>query len=549
MHLDEVAAEIYLDGKIRGAPVEDRYGGALLYVQEDENDLEVLRISLVNHRRTRIKRIEGVARSSEFKWLGWSPDRRQFAYFAKSREKKQQEIIVCDGNSGETRGVFGVGFVLEGIWLTTNSLVFVDSTRGLYLINLQQDDNLGEYGKQGLVKTRTMSDSQRDYFMTPVSDRTLAYLEDGNVWTLDIRNGQAKQWTRLAKSKTESLDYSPASQSFVFTLRDVENKGDRFVYEYDSKSGGNVSPKRLTEIKSHDAKWIRSGSGVAYVGTISNTSFLAIETKELEWRTNLFSGVKLLGYSVGDHGNAIFAVAHDESGVARLWQYDIDAQQLQKIVRSAEESAHRKLVPPILSALTNASGKRVDYYIVPPAGLDSQKTYPVVLDMNSANRFDRNVQFLANAGIYYVSANRFGITEWSAVPDYDDALAVYHEILKIPTIDPSRIYVAGLSISTSRASTLINDHPDLWRGVILVSPVSWPRLDSTMTRFPSIFISIGSEDEKNRIEKSEQTISDACRLLVSARIDYQHGRAGHAYRAQHFESCYKAMVKFILTDY
>jgi hypothetical protein len=50
----------------------------------------------------------------------------------------------------------------------------------------------------------------------------------------------------------------------------------------------------------------------------------------------------------------------------------------------------------------------------------------------------------------------------------EDTLVVYNETLKNPNVDPHLIYPAGQSAGTATIVVLLADHPDLWRGAIMI---------------------------------------------------------------------------------
>jgi dienelactone hydrolase len=184
---------------------------------------------------------------------------------------------------------------------------------------------------------------------------------------------------------------------------------------------------------------------------------------------------------------------------------------------------------------------------VPPAKLAKNMKYPAILDLYPVNRYDQNVQVLANAGIYYSTASRLGLNDWQQVAEPESILAVYGELLKNPNIDTNRIYIYGRSFSTSTVTAMVNDYPDLWRGAILFSPVAFPQIPVKSTRYPSLFIAEGDQDEEGLQKHCDQLWQDACNRQVPARLHFEH--AGHGFTTENYKTSYAKLVEFIQSGY
>lgn len=129
----------------------------------------------------------------------------------------------------------------------------------------------------------------------------------------------------------------------------------------------------------------------------------------------------------------------------------------------------------------------------------------------------------------------------------EDAVAVYNEMLKNPNIDPHRIYVSGESAGTSTVASLLDAHPDLWRGAIILSPVTFQPVSPETKMVPSIFFSFGTEDDIVNRQRMEQYALEACAHHVMTQILY--GNAGHVFFAiDEHKKRYKAVATFILEN-
>jgi predicted esterase len=147
-----------------------------------------------------------------------------------------------------------------------------------------------------------------------------------------------------------------------------------------------------------------------------------------------------------------------------------------------------------------------------------------------------------------VSISRYGTGRQNHPAEPADTLAVYQDLLKHENVDPHRVYLLGESEGSTKVSQLIDKHPELWRGAILLSPLEFPNIEKAKNgQFPSVFISIGSEDRIELKRKSEFFVQEACKHCVWAEIHY--GQAGHVfYNLDELKKRYKFMVEFILND-
>jgi predicted peptidase len=188
----------------------------------------------------------------------------------------------------------------------------------------------------------------------------------------------------------------------------------------------------------------------------------------------------------------------------------------------------------------------VEYFFVPPANLDPQKKYPVVFYLRGKTQMDENAQLLANAGIYYIALKPVA----SAEPVYDNAgiMAVREVLLKNPNVDAQKIYLCAQDVNVPIASYALDDHPGVWRGMIIVSPKTSLTLPSSETKPPGFFVSTGAEDEERVLDRLAQFELDACRQLIPVRVDLQK-KAKRAYRPEHYADCYQQIARFVALDW
>ena len=555
-HMGTMLDEIFSDGRILDAPVANHAGSALLYAQELQKGVGVFLEDLTTLKRTQIQGMDTVEIEGKksFRLFGWSPEDRYLAFVAvtvvtNQANKKHQEIVLCDGATGAIKSSLDMNSSVPrpelGVWLTTNSLILLNHSHRLMLFNLETDRNLGPSGTKGLVQSLRL-DNSGSYGLVRVSNRSIAYVDRGNVWTLDIPTGRVNQLTHFSDATLEWLDYSPKTGRYLFCATHGDDITNRYVYEF--IPNGTMEPIQLTDTYSLKGQWLKDGAGIACIRTEGDKSYLAIESDNKTICTNLFAGGSIRSYGLSPERDTIYAVASFRYRSQSIWEYNIFNKSSRDVLPEEERTVSAsKIILPVTASTVNKDGKAVQYYFVPPAQLISKKKYPAVLDLYPVNRYDQNVQILANAGIFYFSASRFGLNDWQLVAKPEDILAVYNELLKNPNVDPKRIYICGRSFSTGAVTAMVDGYPDLWHGVILFSPVAFPEIPVTATQYPSLFIAVGDEDDLSLQERCNRLWQNACRRLIPARIRFEH--AEHGFKTANYKTSYAALTTFIQSDY
>jgi Tol biopolymer transport system component len=557
-HLVAMSDEIFAEGRIWDAPVENNDGSMLLYAQDLQNGAGVFLVDLVTLKRTQIKwmETEEIEGKKAFRLFGWSPDDSYLAFASittstNQDKRKYQQIVICDGTSGAVKSSIDMPakspMIEPGVWLTTNTLVLLNHSHGLILFNLETNDEWGRMGKKGLVQGPRLDD-HGTYDLVKVSERSVAYVDQGNVWNWDIQTGQRNQLTHFSNATIEWLDYNPATRKYLFCLTRSNDVSSRYVYEFETNIPGNREPVQRSDAYSLKGQWIQGNDGISYVTTTGDKTCLAIDSQDPSLRTNIFTGGNIRSYSVAPRGDKIYAVAALRYKAQSIWEYDITQKTFRDVLAVEQRAtSSSKIILPVMASATNQSGEAVDYYYVPPANVIPNKKYPAVLDLYPVNRYDQNVQMLANAGIFYISANRFGLNDWHMVAKPESILTIYAQMLKNPNIDPKRIYICGRSFSSGVVTYMVNMHPELWHGALLFSPVAFPKIPANTVEYPSLFIAIGDEDDKQLQEQCQLLWQTASKRLVSAQMHIEH--TGHGFGTQNYKTTYEVLTRFILTGY
>ena len=568
-HLDAMLDETYFHGEILTPPVENHAGTALLYVRTLEAGAGLFLVNLATLERNQIdvgKFAERERdRAGSVKLFGWSPGDEYFAYSTIQTGSASTHLVICDGNSGREINSFESPQPVEmAAWLTASSMVLLVNThnsRTLELLNVEESPQLGEFGKKGFVSVRRLDRTAGALVCD--SDKSVAYLEKGNLWSFEIPANRAFQLTRLTNATIDGLDYSATSQKYLLSAV-VDGVKRKALYQYDPRKSGTLGAVDCTNYAFQGA-WLPDGAGVAYIGSEGHGDYLAVAAAEPSRRTNLFvfpdldpnSGLLsrhllpeghqvVRTYSLSPKRDKLYVVASLHYEPLGIWEYDLDSQSVRNVVPVKEHLRFSQFIEPVPCSTTNSAGKEVDYCYLPPAGLDGEKKHPVLMDLYSDLGFMPSSQFLANAGIFYVSVNPYGRAVRKLLPSPEDAVAVYQELLKNPRVDPRRSYVGAERDGTATVASLLEDCPDLWRGAVIMSPVRYQQVSKNTGMVPSIFISIGIKDDALAAQLDHYAL-DASSHHALMQILY--GNEGHLfYDLGEIKKRYKAVAAFILEN-
>jgi hypothetical protein len=215
-NLDAMMDEIYFHGEILIAPVINHAGTRLLYVRTVEGGVGVFLVNLDTLERKQIALAQAAdaARDGAVKLFGWSPDDHYFAFTTLQKGKETRNITLCDGKTGAVINTMESPHAVEtGSWLASNSLALIDNTHLLFLLNLEADSSLGQYGRSGFVKLLQLDKTASELVPDP-AHLSLAYVDRGNLWAFNfLTTNQAVQLTHLTDATISSLDYPTLRRS------------------------------------------------------------------------------------------------------------------------------------------------------------------------------------------------------------------------------------------------------------------------------------------------------------------------------------------------
>jgi hypothetical protein len=576
--LEAMADEIFAVGEFRGAPAANHAGTALVYPRNVKDGGGIFTADITTHQSSLLMtQEEGPSMDFAHNYMfGWSPDDRHLVLphrvAVNAHNHANHELTICDPRPGSSPQSLALPEEIhEIIWVNTNSLAAVVHSGAFYLVNLATEAPASPAGGKSAKKSAGKSagkaavklelpplDKSLRHWLTRMSDHSLAYINDGNLWTLDISTGKARQLTQLTGATLEWLDYNPDSGEFLFNLSDVNRSEVLYSLDPNLRSN-NLTPVTMRNPSTNGdsriplthvlkAQWVLEGEGIVFV-----KESLFVEAKDAALSTNLFADGYVQSYSVAPGQNKIYALAAVGAEPMGIWEYDIGRRELRNVVAGADQPPRIARTIPIANKRgggKNGKGEIICEFL-PPANLVAAKKYPAIICSRGGEYWTPDTQLFANAGIFYIhvptSSNVTNADNLSM--EAREMLTAYYTLLNNPNVDPRRIYMMGASHRTEDMTELLTYNPSLWRGAIFEAPVSFPELPSDTSHFPSLFISIGSEDKEEYRKGAEHFTLAAYARNIPARLRYDPG-AGHILASTDLlKERYKAMAKFILEGY
>ncbi len=542
--LDKIAAELVSTIEFFGTPVPNHAGAKLFYAQTSANGVTGYVVDAASGKKTFLfeheqSHLQGVG------LLGWSPDDTLFAYSVRS---PKGVITICDANSAGTLATVAESkIILGGVWLSDESFVYVNNNQDLSLIQKSG----GDWHKSSLFTKKPAVEPNKPVVattappatvkktpvrtnpaelvqcLTAISEKTVAWQQGGAVWKYDLgSDAPVKIW----ESTTNALvNFCFSGERNCFTLHCKSAAGEclfdlypAFIWRNERITGFEPITPPSGAITS-SLTFIRNGLGYAYLAKSQTFDAIVIKREansvpiQLAWE----AGVD----SLAANDNHVYITGSPTNGPLGIWDYDVKAGALSCAVSGLEHPfQHAGIVAATHEATTNADGEKVVYHLSPPVHFVAGRKYPLVISFNGV-RWRPQEAAVPNAGCFLASLN--GIPS-----DEADVVTVYQAAIQHPGIDASRVYVMGVSAGAGLAGRLLQDRPELWRGAILLSPVSFP--DPSQLKVSRILIDSGGNDtylkESGGVSKLTQFQDAAALAGIPVTLSINQ-LASHVYRS------------------
>lgn len=548
-------AEISDVGEIRRSPAPNPGASLLWYNRNLESGIGVLQVDLLSMKEDLVYRLPVDAYEGNFIHMaGCSPDGRHLLFSGKQTNRlSRQNLTIVSTETGK----FLDELLIDGptshfVWLSRRHYVFLDNKNSLYMASFRRDPATDRVYPQRLTLLRKFKRSNRISALAAVDDKTVAYVQGDGLYKLNANHQRPDTLGRFPGMSFRWMTYSPATEEFMLTGRSTTNSVSRST-AYRFKPGPQAEIEPL-EKDSHlewifNGQWLQGGAGHAYVAARMGGSYLAVRPQKDGQRTNLFVEGYVRAFTVSPDGNKIFAVASIGPEPQEVWEYDLNARSLRPVTETGKKRFEAaEIVTPIRGETIAGREGVVPYYMLPPTQFDPSKRYPLVIDGPTESRWSPHSQFLANAGIYYVSVDRRGLASSDDLTGAArDIHAVYQDLKDRPTIDPKRIFLMGFSASGHPVRELVDKYPDYWRGAVFNGAVTTPRLPETRgAPFPRLLYSMGELEHADNLPKYA---SAACAKGYLVKV-VKHPDGGHMFRNNRLiRERSRVIAEFILREY
>ena len=449
--------------------------------------------------------------------LGWSPDDRLFACAFPPNDPQQpgEEILICDGNSGEVVTKLEASmFLSELAWLTPRSFAYTfwdGDNHDVAVIEQKPDGNwvqaqifkkLGNKQMTGLVATFPGS---------------VAWRQGASIWSLDFATGTAQAIWQSTTNRLIEFSYSSQAEEFLINCGD--QKGQYLIRYYPrtkwTADGGRISDQ--PDITIQNVTWSKNGARYAYRGHENgvNVFYIKADTNSALVHLHWQGDVNRITLN-GDH---LFISGNLTNLPPGIWEYDLDSTELSSLGSSLKPHfRYASIVNSVGGVFTNASGRQRNYDFWQPAHVLPGKRYPVIINQTISGG-GPYPQIATSEGYYFASVNRPGW--WEGIDSWkEDVMGLYGVLAKNPNIDASRVFLSASSAETPHLNQLVVEKPDLWKGVILLSPSALP--DLSTVRLSSMFIVAGASDG-NSLERLTKYQDQATEAGISVKLLFLGG--------------------------
>jgi hypothetical protein len=513
-HVLDIARELGSIGQFKDDLYPNKSGTRLVYTQDTMSGAGLFFCNVATGKAKLLCELK----ESEFDWrrfgmLGWSPDDSKFAYALPATKDK---IFICVGNaeSGEIMAkVEAPGNLAELAWLTTNSFAYLLAYYQVLAVVAQQPD--GQWAESrnfGLVYQG--EGSARNLVAT--SPNSVAWSNGTNIWALDFHAATPKIIWHGTTNQLLAITYSREENELLLNCTDETGQ---YLIRFDPAKNWVASAGRVGDLR-QTIPHITWFNGPRYAcrrndgGT--NTFFIKRGVNTPPARLSWPGAVRTFALS-GDHLYVAGSVGGEPAGI---YDYDASSGELRFVISSVKSPLHyAKSVSPIDGVLTNEQGRLISYHLWRPAAIALQKKYPLIIGQ-TPYIWMPFPQIAASQGYCFVFIERpdwfGGLENWS-----DDVMAVHHRLAEDPNVDTDRVFLYGASAETAYIGQLLEEKPDLWRGVITFSPSGLPNLSTT--RVSSMLIVVGKEEGEAVTQRWLKYQDDAASIGIRINLVFQNG--------------------------
>lgn len=545
-NIRERTAEICAVGEFRDAPVGDHSGDRVAYLRTTTEARTFFLKAAGPTAPVRLMDLR-LDEMKHFSIFGWSPgDRFLAAGQLPDRLAPTPSLFLFNGHTGDLElQATNLPPMRNLTWLTTNTFAFFDEQLTCHRGAIAETGNPGKLAIK-VEEIRRIEPLHGDPGLVAMESNVVGVVHRMNLHSLNLDTRELTRLSTFTNMTYQWLDYSPARKAFLFCApAEPPRRFPRVLYRFDPTGNAQGVLKTLNDTHTYNGRWILNGQGYAYVGSEGNENFLTVHVNGDAEDRHLFEAGFIRAFSVDATQRRLLAFASKSIEPHGVWEYDIAGRSLKNTIAptNAPFAAAKVLRPH--NKVQRLKGRRpLPYTLIPPQDFKPGRKYPAVIDGPNSNRWRPEPQAIANAGIFYVSANRWGLASSDNFHRAAEDIAELHEAMtRHPSIDAGRIFLMGTSYGTRVMIPLIRDFPELWRGVILHSPVVNFELHADLWSNPPYLITIGENDRfYDEVRKFE---IDACHHWTPVEVRSYPGMGHGVASAEHVRDRVSASIDFI----
>jgi predicted peptidase len=288
-------------------------------------------------------------------------------------------------------------------------------------------------------------------------------------------------------------------------------------------TGGELTPAFSPELTEYSINVDSDISAVDVVPTVADPAAVSVSVADNSASTGK---TNMVGVGVGSSRIAVVVSAVDGS-LSTTYTVDVERQDITPVV-----DKFRKL-----SYLDPATGETMGYRLFVPDNYDATRSYPLVLFLHGAGErgSDNEAQLTANQGATiwatpeeqakhpaFVLAPQSGFTTkkqgWTSLETHGQnapfkpqkelvtAYDILQEVKGEFSIDPSRIYVTGLSMGGFGAYSIAIAHPNEFAAIVPICGGGDPAGLAAIAKIP-IWIFHAAKDPTIRVGYSRNSVA------------------------------------------
>lgn len=493
-HLGKIVKELgsTSSGRFFRNPMPDNSGTHLLFIESTANGLGLYLSKIGDgHGKLLYEEPYKQANTPSDRFLGWSQNDQFFAY---SRDNTQWEVVICDGDTGNTLATFPTpSRAISGAWLSPHNLAFACEDRVLYQVeNLQgkwKAPRQFAYFKENVSHKLNKGPIEN---VTAFHTESVVWQQGNTIWSCGEHDDAPVKIWETTTNKLLGFSYSRVAQRFLLHCGDANGQFLMFFYPNRPDQLENITRIDSKEGSPRDLTLINDGKGyvfMSHIAATSNTLVIKLDDSHAPIQVQWPHYVR--GFAAGQH--EIFITSSLGDGPIQINKYDIASGSAECVVPMTEDHFdYLTNFTMTCNQITNTAGETLKYYLFASPNLNVKK-HPLIMGVPGAGQIGyawaTSPVAFANCGFYYVYVSRQqrSRSEWA-----QDMFAVYEGLAKRPDIDTNNVYLYGVSAGLNEVYELLREKPGIWKGAILFCPDFFP--DPTQLSAKKLFIDCGGRD-------------------------------------------------------